>query len=206
MFLLRAETRETRRICPVGARLKSLFEEQAKQRQQAAGGDRGNQYTGGKVAVVENLPPLPENGKSRDKAAETVGVSGKSVDFASKVIKNGAPELVHAVEQGKIAVSTAAKLTALPQREQVRARQSAAGGDRKSVSANLRELGEPGKSTDQAAAVVGVSPRSIEHASRVIERGVHLKSASGSLSVWPSRLNSVSARASGLIWRAGNLA
>jgi hypothetical protein len=91
----------------VGARLKSLFEEQAKQRQQAAGGDRGNQYTGGKVAVVENLPPLPENGKSRDKAAETVGVSGKSVDFASKVIKNGAPELVHAVEQGKIAVSTA---------------------------------------------------------------------------------------------------
>lgn len=107
----------------VGAKLKSLFEEQAKQRQQAAGGDKKSvDAVSQKIdeSVKVNLPFHSESGQSRDKAADTVGVSGKSVDFASKVIKNGAPELVQAVEQGKIAVSTAAAITQLPKEEQKR--------------------------------------------------------------------------------------
>ena len=58
--------------------------------------------------------------------------------------------------------------------EQARARQLATLKQNQSpdtVSANLREREESGKSADQAAAVVGVSPRSIEHASQVIAQG-----------------------------------
>ncbi len=38
----------------IALRMKPAFEEKAKRRQSAAGGDHGNQYTGGKVAVVPN--------------------------------------------------------------------------------------------------------------------------------------------------------
>jgi len=34
----------------------------------------------GNSPVVENLPPPQEQGKSRDKAGERMGVSGRSVD------------------------------------------------------------------------------------------------------------------------------
>lgn len=91
----------------VGAKLKSLFEEQAKQRQQAAGGDKKSydaSVTQEVKSVSANLRSTPDVGKSAEKAAETVNVSTRSVEAASKVIKNGAPELVKAVEQGKIAI------------------------------------------------------------------------------------------------------
>lgn len=105
----------------VGAKLKSLFEEQAKQRQQAAGGDKKSvDAVSQKIdeSVVQNSAPAPDSGKSRDKAASVVNVSHFSIDNATKVIKNGAPELVKAVEQGKIAVSTAAAITQLPKERQ----------------------------------------------------------------------------------------
>lgn len=112
----------------VGAKLKSVFEEQAKQRQVEAakvgGGKTSEDFYEKTVTKVENKVkvnlPFQESGQSRDKAADAVGVSGKSVDFASKVIEKGAPELVKAVEQGKIAVSTAAAITQLPKDEQKR--------------------------------------------------------------------------------------
>ncbi len=61
----------------VGARVREIFDAQAKNRQQARKGKQGG-------ATVETLPQL-ETGKSRDKAGEAVGVSGKSVDHATKV-------------------------------------------------------------------------------------------------------------------------
>ena len=64
------------------------------------------------VNMVENLPP--SYGKARDKAGEAVGVSGKSVDFAEKVIESGNDDLIKAVDSGKIKVSKAAKIAALP--------------------------------------------------------------------------------------------
>ena len=90
MFLVQrfycwAETRETRRICPLGARLKSLFEEQAKQRQQAGAVNGGSKteddyqrsagVTNVEKKVVPNLAPSPDSGKSRDKAAAVVNLS-----------------------------------------------------------------------------------------------------------------------------------
>jgi len=57
-------------------------------------------------------------GKTRDAAGNAVHVSGKSVDHASDVLKGGVPELVKAVEAGKIAVSAAAAIAGLPAAEQ----------------------------------------------------------------------------------------
>ena len=139
----------------VGAKLKSLFEEQAKQRQQAAGGDKKS-YEASVTREVKSVKvnlPFQESGQSRDKAADVVGVSGKSVDFASKVIEKGAPELVQAVEQGKIAVSTAAAITQLHKEEQKRVVETK---DTKVIVAAAKEANEIKK-------VEKVQPRKSEY-------------------------------------------
>lgn len=57
-------------------------------------------------------------GRARDQAGATVGVSGDSIDAAAKVVKDGAPELADAVVSGDVAVSTAADLVkAVPDKE-----------------------------------------------------------------------------------------
>lgn len=89
----------------VGARIKSLFEAEAKTRMSEGGKGRAN------------LPYL-EKGRSRDKAAEAVSVSPRTVESADKVLKQGAPELVHAVESGTASVSAAAQVATLPVEEQ----------------------------------------------------------------------------------------
>lgn len=59
------------------------------------------------------------NGISRTEAAETANVSPRSVARAAKVLKDGAPELVNAVESGEIKVSTAARVAeVLPPEQQ----------------------------------------------------------------------------------------
>jgi len=64
--------------------------------------------------VVENFPPRSDAGKARDQVAEAVGVSGKSIDYATKVLKTGTPEVIKAVDTGRMAVSTAAILASEP--------------------------------------------------------------------------------------------
>lgn len=97
----------------VAARVREIYDSAAKERQKASGGDR---KSNGK-SVVENLPQ-PNAGKSRDKAGEAVGVSGKSVDYATKVLKQGVPELAKAVDEGRMAISTAAILATEPEEVQ----------------------------------------------------------------------------------------
>lgn len=93
-----------------GARLKPMFEELARQRQ-----------AHGKTAPGKTLVAnLPEASRSRDDAARAVNVSPRSVENASRVIKSGAPELVAAVDSGKVAVSTAAAIAEAPREEQQR--------------------------------------------------------------------------------------
>lgn len=58
---------------------------------------------------------------SQAKAAEMVGVSERTVASAAKVLKDGAPELVAAVDKDEISVSAAADLTALPVEDQIKA-------------------------------------------------------------------------------------
>lgn len=73
-----------------------LFELEAKERQRAAGGDHGNQYTGGKVAVCAKMhePPKPVM-RASSQAATTFNVGSRYVDEARK-IRTTAPEVASA--------------------------------------------------------------------------------------------------------------
>jgi len=57
----------------------------------------------------------------RARAAEMLNVSPRTVATAAKVIDKGAPELVAAVDAGKVSVSAAADLTSLPVEQQIEA-------------------------------------------------------------------------------------
>lgn len=92
-------------LAMVAARARELYDEQAKERQKARKGRQPG-------ASPENLPELHSD--ARDAAGKAVGVSGRTVDFATKVLTQAEPELVAAVDQGRIAVSTAAVLASEP--------------------------------------------------------------------------------------------
>ena len=96
---------ETQRAMVAG-RAKSWYEQQQKDKEK----QRKSKTT------MENLPQ--SNGTARDKAGESVGVSGRSVEHAAKVIANGSKKLVDACDQGKVSVSAAAKLADLPKSKQ----------------------------------------------------------------------------------------
>jgi len=57
-------------------------------------------------------------GRSREIAAEKFGVSERTVSHAVKVLKDGTPELVQAVESGAVSVSAAAEVATVPVKEQ----------------------------------------------------------------------------------------
>lgn len=78
------------------ARAREIYERQARERQ----GKRND--------LVENLPPS-EPTKARDAAGKAFGVSGKSVDFAKRVIEQGIPELAKAVDDGRMAPASSGK-------------------------------------------------------------------------------------------------
>lgn len=65
-------------------------------------------------ANSENLP----NNISQMEAAEMLNTSDRSIRDAKQVIQHGTPELVKAVDEGKIAVSLAEKITELSQEKQ----------------------------------------------------------------------------------------
>lgn len=67
-------------------------------------------------AAPEHTPPI--GGISAKATAAMLNVGSRSVERARTVLKEGAPELQHAVEQGKVAVSTAETIASLPQTEQ----------------------------------------------------------------------------------------
>lgn len=92
----------------VGARARKFYDDEAKKRQKASGGDR---KSANERSVVENLPqPISDAGKARDQVGKAVGVSGKSIDYATRVLAQGIPELATAVDEGRMAISTAAIL------------------------------------------------------------------------------------------------
>ncbi|MBM3271541.1 MAG: hypothetical protein FJZ01_28230, partial [Candidatus Sericytochromatia bacterium] len=72
-------------------------------------------------ANLPTLPdiPLPPPPITQARAAQLLNVGERSVRAARKVLNEAEPELAQAVAGGRIPVSTAADLTALPQGEQV---------------------------------------------------------------------------------------
>lgn len=87
------------------AKAKPMFEAEAKARQ------------GARTDIQANLPE-GKRGQARDHAARVMNVSPRSVESAARVLREGAPELVEAVESGRVAVSAAADLAEASHAEQ----------------------------------------------------------------------------------------
>ena len=108
---MRRNLKESQRAI-LAARMKPYYAALAKKRQQAAGESHGR----GKVS--DNCPEPIQSAKASDEAGAVFNVSGKSVERAEAVLEQGSAKVIAAVEQGTLAVSTAAKLCELPKREQ----------------------------------------------------------------------------------------
>jgi hypothetical protein len=94
----------------VGARARKWYDDEAKKRQKVRKGSQPG-------ASPANLPEL-EKGDARDQVGKVVGVSGKSIDHATKVLNRAIPEVVQAVDEGRMSVSTAAILASESEEEQ----------------------------------------------------------------------------------------
>lgn len=93
------------------------------------------------------MPQPSRDPQSRDLAGDSVNVGAKVIDRADKVIKQGARLKSLFEEQAKKRQFAALKQNQSPD----------------TVRANLPEREGTGRARDQAAAVVGVSPRLVEN-------------------------------------------
>ena len=110
-------------LAMIGARAKGVYAEQAKERMREGGKEagRGRPKQDNEQGVKKSTPPIAA--KSRDAAGEAVGVSGYSIDRATEVLASGKPEVVEAVDTGKVSVNAASKIAKLPKDEQPQALQ-----------------------------------------------------------------------------------
>jgi hypothetical protein len=132
----------------VAARLKPLFEEEARRRQQA-GLKQGEHFP--VCANLHQREKPGESARSAQRAAERLQVSARSVAAADKVKKQGVPELVEAVAAGQVAVSAASRIATLPalrQKQVLTAIQ--AGVKPKQALAQVREEGQQACGLDDA--------------------------------------------------------
>ena len=138
----------------VAGEIKKVYSKQAKERQKEHGGTA----PGKKKTLPENLPEV-NKGDARDKAAEALNVSGRSVDHASKVIEKGSKLLNEAVKQGEVAVSTAAKLAKLPKSDQ----DKAVRGGKKAIKEAVAAKGDAPVSTTKKkrAAITALGRKSV---------------------------------------------
>jgi hypothetical protein len=133
----------------LAARLKPLFEEEAKQRQ-LTGLKKGSE-----IPVLVNLPKRENHGEnchSAQRAAAVTHVSEKSVRMADAVKKQGIPALTEAVTAGKIAVSAAAQIAKLPAEQQQQVVAAIEGGlkPRQALAQVKRNQAEPAAAVDDA--------------------------------------------------------
>ena len=91
---------------------------------------------------------------SQGSAGQLLNVSEASVERAKAVQRRGSPELVSAVERGRVSVSAAADVATLPKEEQ-----------RTIVARGEREI------LEKAAEKFGISPRAVQDGVTVIKHG-----------------------------------
>lgn len=77
----------------IGARLLDVFKGEAKARQKRS-----------RERIPVTLPEQPTKGEARDQAGKVVGVSGKTISEAAKVLKSGDRRLIDLVMAGKMSV------------------------------------------------------------------------------------------------------
>lgn len=73
----------------------------------------------GKTQLPENLPEAT-TGDARDVAGARMGVSGKTVDTAARILEQGAPELVEKVRDGDITLNEAKQISGFNHATQAR--------------------------------------------------------------------------------------
>ena len=100
----------------LGALAKREFAKEARLRQEASRTRPGRRVgmPPAEDKAVATFPPLGEPGKARDQAAELVGVSGRTIDAAHRVLESKRADLVDAVQSGQMTVSKAAVAIAQP--------------------------------------------------------------------------------------------
>jgi hypothetical protein len=87
----------------IAARVKKMYEKAAKERMKRKPAD----------SAMVNLPQQNQ-GTARDLAGKALGVSGKTVDYGTDVLNRGTPAMIAAVDADQIAISTAARMSCLP--------------------------------------------------------------------------------------------
>ena len=97
----------------IGAKSKKYYEDKAKERQQ----EHGKTAPGRKKNTSDDAG-ISVSGTSRDAIGVAVGVDGKQVDQAKKILANGTPELIAATEAGKLRTETAKNTLMLSANEQ----------------------------------------------------------------------------------------
>jgi hypothetical protein len=104
-------------LAVVAAKAKDVYQAAAKERIRT-GGRQGaeitNRHKSGVSHPCDTPPQSTKQGPAVDQAAAAVGVSGRAVTYADKVLKKGTPELVAALESGHIGVRPAAAIADLP--------------------------------------------------------------------------------------------
>lgn len=114
-----------------------------------------NQHTAGSanLPTLDEMPPAAPPVSQRA-AAEMLNVSERTVRNAAKVQSAGVPELAAAVTEGKVAVSTAAKIAELPAPDQ---REVIAADDEKAIRQRFQQLADEKREAKRAAIVEKVT-------------------------------------------------
>lgn len=94
-----------------GAKADNMKEKDAGKERMREGGKKGGEtYSPEKGRVGPTGPTLKQGHKSRDDVGKKFGTSGRQVDRARKVLRQGSKEVIDAVEKGDISVSRAEEI------------------------------------------------------------------------------------------------
>lgn len=148
----------------VAVAVKEIEHQAAKERQQQAGHEHGR----GKP--MANLPQAISRGAARDIAASKLNVSGRLVDEAAHITRNGCTELIEAAKRGDIKVSSAKRIAHLPPKEQreVLSQGAAAARQRASEISNAAKKDGGKPATAEYATKLYVSRKAYESARKAV--------------------------------------
>lgn len=118
----------------VAAQIKPQYEKLAKERQLAS------LKQGSEVPVLAILPEREQKGGSRDQAAAAVRVSSRMVGYGEKVLEDGVPALVDAVNDGTVSVEDAAKAVKASTADQKAALKRVKKGEAKHLKQALQQI------------------------------------------------------------------
>ncbi len=98
--------------------LEEIYAKPAKDRQREHAGTAPGRPKAQAETLPANLPEVKDMGEARERAAADMNVSPRLVQTAKKVKEEGTPKLQDAVRDGKVSVSAAAEVAALPKKKQ----------------------------------------------------------------------------------------